>query len=393
MKVLYSIVIVFICYGSISSFPRNADVQVSSSQQDSDNRIREEDADSESIDSLEAILNNIGQAGLEAAKKADLPETVIGTGKALLGIVNQNVKKAISVESKLQKEAEELFNEITAGIEKTDELYKAYAEPALKAILQNKQSLKFERIKLNEIVHRVKFTLQNVKASAQSIFNGEVTNKTMIEKILNHDVTQMQNLIKETSEIIDNAQKIYHGISASYGELQVTLLTYKSEVQKIVDDVEESIATHEKRVEISRGSIYSSCVASSTTCIVLDALMITWGLCGAINAGVCIPLVATLELAAYGEGSNYDILLERADRAYKVAAKIHDEQKAIEEYLKKEVFTLGRLDAALTSAKYSLDLSETMFMNNFPTQRKRYIDSLDQLDAAAQAYLDQAELE
>merc|ERR1711944_381274 len=114
--------------------------------------------------------------------------------------------------------------------------------------------------------------------------------------------------------------------------------------------------------------------------------------CSAINAGVCGGMIATMEVAIAAEDPYYEELLARSNRAHTIAKGIYEEQKSLEEYLTKETFSLGRLDATLSIANKKLQLSETIFKKNIPTLRKRYIEALENLENSCQKYLDQEEL-
>ena len=100
-----------------------------------------------------------------------------------------------------------------------------------------------------------------------------------------------------------------------------------------------------------------------------------------------------MEVTVASIGPQARALLKKANEAYDTANKIYDDQDHLQTYLTKESRILGQLDAALSTTDNNLKLSNTIFKINAPTMRARYMQSLVDLELAAQQYLDQDELD
>merc|ERR1712018_908364 len=151
-----------------------------------------------------------------------------------------------------------LLNELVKGIDKTNDLYKEYAEPALESMLNTNVQLKDQRNKLNEVVFRVKFTLKDLKAIANAIFKGEITDDETINQVVNHQVALMRHLITETEKIIDAAHNVYNSIKETFAQVQLNMHVYKTELQKVLDSANKDTIKHDAAVKASRATIYSS---------------------------------------------------------------------------------------------------------------------------------------
>jgi len=347
---------------------------------------KENPEDAISFEDLEDFLNvqNVGV-------KNDVSNKLLGTGKKLLNVIMTASKKSKKAEQELKDDTKRLLDELVKGIDKTNNLYREYAEPALQSMLNTNVQLKDQRNKLNEVVFRVKFTLKDLKAIANAIFKGEITDDETINQVVNHQVALMRDLITETEKIIDAAHDVYNSIKETFAQVQLNMHVYKTEIQKILDSAKEDTIKHKTAVEASRAAIYTSCGGSTAYCIIFD-IFLTFGACSAINAGVCGGMIATMEVAIAAEDPYYEELLARSNRAHTIAKGIYEEQKSLEEYLTKETSSLGRLDATLRTTNNNLKLSETIFKKNIPHLRKNYIAVLDNLENACQKYLDQEEL-
>jgi len=342
--------------------------------------------DANSFEELEDYFSNMN-AGADAN---DVSNKIIGTGKKLLNIVVENVELAKKVHSKITKETEELITNLAAGLEGLENKHKEYAIASAEKILESTIKLRHTRETLNEVVQRVKYTIKDLKAIAQSIFDGEITEEDDIDRIINHQVAMMRDLIKETKEIIDHAKKDYKIVRDTFGAIQSKLLEYKEAVRVILDSSNINKAEHERNTEIARASVYSSCGTSTIACAFADIVLL--GACSGINAAVCIPIIATMEASVATVGPQAEALAKKANEAYAAASKIYKDQDNLQAYLTKETRMLGHLDAALSTADNNLKLSNTIFKINVPTMRSRYMQSLVDLELAAQQYLDQDEL-
>ena len=148
------------------------------------------------------------------------------------------------------------MKELISNINHKDELYKNYARPALISLIDQQQLLKDQRFKLDEIVLRVKFTVKNVKASAQAIFQGQITDEKVIKMLINHDITQMQELIKETEKVIAEAKKVYAKVTQAFGLMKTNIVTYTAEVEKLLDKTNRSIETLNNKFTTARIIVY-----------------------------------------------------------------------------------------------------------------------------------------
>jgi hypothetical protein len=324
------------------------------------------------------------------ANANDVSNKLVGTGKKLLSIVVENGLNAKEAHAKILNGTAEMIAKLSAGVDGLEEKHKEFAIASAQQILESTIELKHTRNTLNEVVVRVKYTVKDLKALAQSIFDGEITEEDAIDRIINHQVAIMRDLIKETKEIIDSAKESYSKVRATFGQIENKLLQYKEAVRVIVDSNNKELAIHERDTEIARATVYTSCTTSTITCAFVD--IITLGLCSGINAAVCIPIIATMEVAVGTVGPQAKLLLEKANEAYDDAREIYGDQEHLQTYLTKETRTLGNLDAALSTADNNLKLSDTIFKIDLPTLRSRYMQSLVDLELAAQQYLDQEEL-
>jgi len=321
----------------------------------------------------------------------DVSNKFIGSTKEILNIVNCTYQRARAAEEAVEKKTEEFLAQLTEGLEETKELYRNYAEPALRTMLNAKIQMKAQRNKLNEVAQRVKYTVKDLKAIAKSIFAGEITGDENINEIIEHQVALVSELITKTEKIIGDAHELYNNIKKTFAQVQLNLKAYKKAIQNILDSTQNTSNDRDTVIAASRASVYSACAFSTPICIAVDALGLV-GICSAINLGVCGTMIAAMETSIAVTDPYYETLLERADRAFTIASEVLENQTLLEEYLRKETYTLGEWSATLSGAKSNLNLSKTVFKTNIPTLRKRYIEALEDLEKGAQKYLDQEEL-
>ena len=184
-----------------------------------------------------------------------MDNVILDSGKALVKFVDESLKMVEATQRDLEKQSKELFKEITAYIEHSEELYVKYAKPALISILQCRENLKGERLKLTEVVTRVKYTVQNIKASAQAIFRGEIKDESIIKMLVKHEITQMQDLINKTLAVVDEAKKVYQAVANTFGLVKTNISTYQAEVQKFLNDTNELTNKTADRTKVARTKI------------------------------------------------------------------------------------------------------------------------------------------
>ena len=226
------------------------ELQFSNQNESSTNRYHFRDEDRSFEKGLQAILVDISRNDSHKSKKAEVDDVILDSGKALVKFVNESLKMVEATQRDLEEQSKGLFKEITAYIEHSEELYVKYAKPALISILQCRENLKGERLKLTEVVTRVKYTVQNVKASAQAIFRGEITDESVIKMLVKHEIRQMQDLINKTFAVIDEAKKVYQAVANTFGLVKSNISTYQAEIQKFLNDNNElsNKATYRTRV-------------------------------------------------------------------------------------------------------------------------------------------------
>jgi Asp-tRNA(Asn)/Glu-tRNA(Gln) amidotransferase C subunit len=350
----------------------------------------------ESLDTLD-VLQDI--------QDNDFAKDILNGGKNLLQYAQKLQKTAKEVYEKQIKQTQETLTAIMQGVEQLDDKHKTIAAEALTEILKIKTTLRLTRTELNELAERIIEAMDEFKATAQTIFNGEVTTREVIDLrdievttredidlILSYDVENMKNLIKEGQTLIDKAQEAYAHVGTSLAKVEDNLIKYKIFVEMIVNDETRTVEEHDNVVTISRASLYTSCVTSTTVCMFVD-IFATWGLCSAINGATCASLIASTEAVIAAVRNSLVALEGRAEQAHTTITELQEDQRRLMTYFVSEKEFLGRLDAKLTSANTNLDRSRRVFYINLPTLRNRYIQSLDNLKKAAQDYLNQPELD
>jgi len=351
---------------------------------------RSAEDDSSVEDDIEESLESLDT--LEDMKDEDFAKDILTGGKNMLEFVQNMQTHAKETYEKQIKETQETLKSIMQGIETLDEKHKTIAAEAVTEVLKVKTILRVTRTELNELAERIIDAMDEFKATALTVFNGEVTTKEDIEDILSFDYETMKTLIGEGQLLIDKAQEAYADVGASLTKIEDNLTKYEQFVNAIVNDEKRAVDFHESSVMISRATIYSSCATSTTVCIFVDIFM-TFGACSAINAGTCGGIIASMESTIAAVKANLQALEGRAEQAHSLVNDLLDDQKKLMTYFVEEKDYLARLDSRLTSANSNLKRSKVLFFKNIPTLRKRYIQSLDNLKKAAQDYLSQPELD
>ena len=147
-----------------------------------------------------------------------------------------------------------------------------------------------------------------------------------------------------------------------------------------------------KGVYISTGGTVAT---ATVVCIVVDVL-ITWGICSAVNLGVStavtLTAVASTELTLASWNTNLAALKKRGEGAIAQVEAMLEEQDVMEMYLRKEEKILVRWGIMIDIVKEKVTNKERLFLRAPVVIQRMYLKSLDDLRRAAQDYLDQKDL-
>jgi len=319
-------------------------------------------------------------------------DSILRGGEQLLNVVEDLREKTKKIYVSQIKKTERILLQLQQGIDKLDEKHKTFAAEAMGLVFDVKTTLRITRTELNGVARRIISGMEELKALAQAIFSGEVTDVDEINKILNWNVVAARNMIKEGQEKVDQAQKDYEDVGEKIASIEEKLTQYKLFVNAIVNSERAQVQKHNTDGAIARGSIYGSCATSTIVCIFVDVLG-TYGACSAINAGTCANLIGTMEAAIAVVKANLEYFNGQASKALETVEGVLRDQKLLLDYFIKEKNTLDGLDAALSQTKQNVDRSKDLFFINIPSLRSHYLASLDKLKQAAQDYLDQPELD
>lgn len=334
------------------------------------------------LDFLPANLPNI----------SGVADSILKGGEELLNVVEELQDKTKKIYVEQIRKTERILLQLQQGIDKLDEKHKTFAAEAMGLVFDVKTTLRITRTDLNGIARRLVSGMDELKALAQAIFSGEVTDEDEINTILNWNVVAASNMIKEGQKKVDQAQKDYENVGEKLASIKEKLKQYKQFIDAIVNSEHAQAQKHNTDGTIARGSIYGTCATSTTVCIFVD-IFGAFGACSAINAGTCLGLIGSMETAIAVFKGRLEYFNGQASKAQETVREVLQDQKLLLDYFIKEKNTLDGLDVALSATEQNVDRSKDLFFINIPSLRSHYLASLDKLKQAAQDYLDQPELE
>merc|ERR1711936_438337 len=269
----------------------------------------------------------------------------------------------------------------------------------LKDMIYIKLQLKTSRISLNDLAQRTVFAVDDLKAFSEAFFadDTEAISKTSnVVDVRNADkieyvkeqMTVMVNLIKDTNTKITEVRTIYSEIRERMSSVEEKLVQYKMVVEHLLKNETSDGANYQV---YARSGVYTSAGISTTACIVADILG-AMGFCSLINAAAVTGSTITLEVALANMRANLETLKKDGELAISDVQELMATQDEVEEYLFNEEQTLVFWAAALQLVERKVENTDRLFLKAPKIVKERYLNSLDELQKAAQNYLDQEEL-
>jgi hypothetical protein len=310
----------------------------------------------------------------------------------------------LEVVEELVKESEEIITRLQQGVSEINEKHRSFAGEALKDMIYIKLQLKTSRISLNDLAQRTVFAVADLKAFSEAFFaddteeiadfanvvdlrNADERNADKIEYV-KEQMTVMMNLIKDTNSKINEVRAIYAEIREKMSSVEETLVQYKLMVEHLLKNETSGGANYQV---YARSGVYTSAGISTTACIVADILG-AMGFCSLINAAAVTGSTITLEVALANMRANLETLKKDGELAISDVQELMATQDEVEEYLYNEEQTLVFWAAALQLLERKVEDTDRLFLKAPRIVKERYLNSLDELQRAAQNYLDQEEL-
>jgi hypothetical protein len=310
----------------------------------------------------------------------------------------------LEIVEELVKESEEIITRLQQGVSEINEKHRSFAGEALKDMIYIKLQLKTSRISLNDLAQRTVFAVADLKAFSEAFFaddteeiadfanvvdlrNADERNADKIEYV-KEQMTVMMNLIKDTNSKINEVRAIYAEIREKMSSVEETLVQYKLMVEHLLKNETSGGANYQV---YARSGVYTSAGISTTACIVADILG-AMGFCSLINAAAVTGSTITLEVALANMRANLETLKKDGELAISDVQELMATQDEVEEYLYNEEQTLVFWAAALQLLERKVEDTDRLFLKAPRIVKERYLNSLDELQRAAQNYLDQEEL-
>jgi len=310
----------------------------------------------------------------------------------------------LEIVEELVKESEEIITRLQQGVSEINEKHRSFAGEALKDMIYIKLQLKTSRISLNDLAQRTVFAVADLKAFSEAFFaddteeiadfanvvdlrNADERNADKIEYV-KEQMTVMMNLIKDTNTKITEVRAIYAEIREKMSSVEETLVQYKLMVEHLLKNETSGGANYQV---YARSGVYTSAGISTTACIVADILG-AMGFCSLINAAAVTGSTITLEVALANMRANLETLKKDGELAISDVQELMATQDEVEEYLYNEEQTLVFWAAALQLLERKVEDTDRLFLKAPRIVKERYLNSLDELQRAAQNYLDQEEL-
>merc|ERR1712130_1061711 len=277
--------------------------------------------------------------------------------------------------------------------------WRSFAGQALKDMIYIKLQLKTSRISLNDLAQRTVFAVADLKAFSESFFaddTEEISDLANVVDLRNAEkmeyvkeqMTVMMNPIKDTNTKINEVRTLYAEIREKMSSVEETLVQYKLMVEHLLKNETSDGANYQV---YARSGVYTSAGISTTVCIVADILG-AMGFCSLINAAAVTGSTITLEVALANMRANLETLKKDGELAISDVQELMATQDEVEEYLYNEEQTLVFWATALQLVERKVENTDRLFLKAPKIVKQRYLNSLDELQKAAQNYLDQEEL-
>jgi len=305
----------------------------------------------------------------------------------------------LEIVEELVNESEEIITRLQQGVSEINEKHRSFAGEALKDMIYIKLQLKTARISLNDLAQRTVFAVADLKAFSEAFFaddTEEISDLANVVDLRNADkmeyvkeqMTVMMNLIKDTNTKINEVRTLYAEIREKMSSVEETLVQYKLMVEHLLKNETSDGANYQV---YARSGVYTSAGISTTACIVADILG-AMGFCSLINAAAVTGSTITLEVALANMRANLETLKKDGELAISDVQELMATQDEVEEYLYNEEQTLVFWAAALQLVERKVEDTDRLFLKAPKIVKQRYLISLDELQSAAQNYLDQEEL-
>jgi hypothetical protein len=359
-------------------------------------------------DGSNGLVSDLGISGINDVNIENIGtilDLMIKSGGTVKNVIDKfsNLSNLEIVEE-LVKESEEIITRLQQGVSEINEKHRSFAGEALKDMIYIKLQLKTSRISLNDLAQRTVFAVADLKAFSEAFFaddteeiadfanvvdlrNADERNADKIEYV-KEQMTVMMNLIKDTNSKINEVRAIYAEIREKMSSVEETLVQYKLMVEHLLKNETSGGANYQV---YARSGVYTSAGISTTACIVADILG-AMGFCSLINAAAVTGSTITLEVALANMRANLETLKKDGELAISDVQELMATQDEVEEYLYNEEQTLVFWAAALQLLERKVEDTDRLFLKAPRIVKERYLNSLDELQRAAQNYLDQEEL-
>jgi hypothetical protein len=359
-------------------------------------------------DGSNGLVSDLGISGINDVNIENIGtilDLMIKSGGSVKNVIDKfsNLSNLEIVEE-LVKESEEIITRLQQGVSEINEKHRSFAGEALKDMIYIKLQLKTSRISLNDLAQRTVFAVADLKAFSEAFFaddteeiadfanvvdlrNADERNADKIEYV-KEQMTVMMNLIKDTNSKINEVRAIYAEIREKMSSVEETLVQYKLMVEHLLKNETSGGANYQV---YARSGVYTSAGISTTACIVADILG-AMGFCSLINAAAVTGSTITLEVALANMRANLETLKKDGELAISDVQELMATQDEVEEYLYNEEQTLVFWAAALQLLERKVEDTDRLFLKAPRIVKERYLNSLDELQRAAQNYLDQEEL-
>ena len=322
--------------------------------------------------------------GMPSSALVDVGKGIINQLDSVVGFTEEtkavfNNSDLFEIISESLKEAERNILEMDAELKllETEELQ--FEDNYFPAYNEAKRYLRETRQGLRKLAQRTVSEVRDLKILLEGL------DKSNDPVLLQASLDKMKDLMIKTLETLNEALEKYNSALETFENLNSSIATQNRKLEKMVD---KNSAEYNAWTQKLRGGVYGTIGATTTGCIVADALG-ALGICSAVSGTISIITTVGIEAEIVKYGATLYKLKMITDRMLESGNNFDQSIKQAITVLTEEIDLINNWANSAEVVSKNIEKYPQEYLTKYISIRTVFINGLNDLNNSAEQFLDQ----